>query len=208
MWHLAPKEDMFIELLKENIKLVNLGADIFLNLFDNYSDLEKQLAKINELENESEVITQRIIQKLESTYITPMDREDIYTLARRIRNIIGTIQATIDRLKIYRLGKPNQDILELVKLLKATVTSIEKTIEYMNDLRENYNNIVKTCEIVDVYEHEADDYYRNGLGRLFDEVKDTIEVIKWKEIFEHLEKAVDQCKDLADQVKEVAIKYV
>jgi uncharacterized protein len=206
MWRLAPKDDVFFTLFKESILMVREGAEVFLNLKNDYSHLESHLAKVNDIEDNAELNTQRIIHKMESTYIMPIAREDIYSLARRIRNIIGIIQATMDRLKLYKLGKPHEDIWQLVGVLKEAIEAIDKTFDCFFNMRQNYDEIVQTCKIVNFHEHQADEYYRLGLARLFEEEKDPIEVIKWKEIYQHLEKALDECKELADHLKEVVIK--
>ena len=150
------------------------------------------------------MLTHDIIKRLNKTFITPIDREDIHALASTLDDIIDGIWGTAERLAVFKL---KESTVEAVSMSKGLLTTVELVHQAMKKLKEkNYAQMQEYCVEINKMENKLDREFRDALGRLFSEVKDPILVIKWKEIYEHLEDASDKCEDVADILESIAIK--
>ncbi|NPV27211.1 MAG: DUF47 domain-containing protein [Firmicutes bacterium] len=206
-WNLKPKEDKFYELFRDSSEIVCSGATVLLDAMDEYERMPEKLVEINRLEDEGDSVIQTILDKLNQTFLTPFDREDIYTLARELDRILDHIHGTIEKMVLYRTGRPTSDVRELAAVLLKATEEIKQVILKLEDLKANYDQVLQRCEMIKQFENKGDHLYRLGVATLFDQVKDPIEVIKWKEVYEHLETALDHCEDVANLLKGVALKY-
>jgi uncharacterized protein len=204
---IKPREEKFYELFEEATDLVCQGAASLKELMANHAIIGEKVAEINEIEHKADVVTAAIIDRLNQTLITPMDREDIYTLASVLDDIIDFIQGSVERMVLYKTGQPSKGAQELVRVLYESTLVIKTSFGYLRNIRSNKNRIIENaCKISDL-ESQADKLYRQEVAHLFEEEKNPIEVIKWKEILEHLETAVDHCEDIGDLLKGVVLKY-
>ncbi len=208
MWGIRPKDDKFYDLFEASSKAIYKATLVLEKLMDDHKNIDVYMTELNELEHHGDEITRNIMEKLNQTFITPLDREDIMTLAQNLDHILDFMQGACERMLLYKTGKPTPFAKELVLILIKTAKMIEEAIHSLRNLRLNHHQIMNLCQDINRLESEGDRLYRVGVANLFEEVKDPIELIKWKEVYEHLETALDHCEDIADIIKGVVLKYV
>ena len=149
----------------------------------------------------------RIIDKLNQTFITPIDREDIFALANGLDDGVDFLQGTLQRIVMYRTGPAKEGAVSLTKLLIESTEEIIKAFSLLKDIKKNQTLILESTHKIGKLESEGDRVYRHEVAFLFDKVKDPIELIKWKDILENLEETLDHCEDVSDMIRGVVMKY-
>ena len=137
-----------------------------------------------------------------------MDREDIYSLATIMDDLVDFIQGALERMIMYKAAEPIHGARELIKILNDCVLIIKESIDCLSSIKTNFKNIMINTDRIHNLETEGDKLYRQEVAKLFEEDINPVEIIKWKEILEHLEDAIDRCEDLSDTLKGVVLKYV
>lgn len=208
MWKLIPQEAKFFDLFDEEIKNVHYGAKFFKEYLENYVDyvdLKRKAEELHEIEHKGDQLTYEIIGMLNKTFITPFDREDIYQIARALDDILDHIEGTLDKMYLYKIGEPTE---EAKRLAGIVVEATGKLITLINGLR-NIKQVDSTTFFVEIkrLENEGDKVYRMALAKLFDGECSPLDVIKWKETYEHLETATDLCLQVAKLIEGVIVKY-
>jgi hypothetical protein len=207
MFGLKPKEDKFFELFAESARLVRQGAYTLRDVMRDYTDIEQKMQLISELENQADDTNDAIIDRLNSTFITPLDREDIYQIATMLDDVVDFLQGTIERLVLYRAGKPSAGSAELARLLADCTDEMVKAFDMLKNIKDNRDKILDHTRKIVVLESEGDRIYRQEIAYLFTTCPDPVQIIKWKEILEHLEDALDHCESIADVLRGVVMKY-
>ncbi len=161
--------------------------------------------EIHELEQEGDVFTHDIIKRLNKTFITPLDREDIHALATTLDDILDLIWASVDRLTVFKLKEATPWAVTMSRDLLTTTEFVHKAIKKLQE--KNYSHVQEYCIEINKLENRIDRGFRDALGHLFDEIKDPILIIKWKEIYEHLEDASDKCEDVANILEAIVLKH-
>jgi predicted phosphate transport protein (TIGR00153 family) len=144
------------------------------------------------------------MKKLNKTFITPIDREDLYALASKLDDILDLIWAAADRLTVFKLKESTKEAITMAKDLLTTAEFVHKAIKKLKE--KNYSHVQEYCIEINRLENRIDRGFRDALGKLFDEIKDPILIIKWKEIYEHLEDASDKCEDVANVLEAIVLK--
>jgi len=207
-WGLKPKEEKFYSLFEESAKVVQTGASkLFETLSKNNVDIETSLKEITEIEHKGDDILQAILDKLNQTFITPLDREDIYTIAQELDDVIDYIHGAIEKMLLYKTGEVTKDILELARILLKATEEIVKTMQMLKSMNTNYSSLLESCHLVKDLESEGDHVYRTAMASLFSGGHDPLYVIKWKEVYKQLEDALDHCETIAKVVRGVVLKY-
>ena len=202
---LIPREEKFFDLFKAQAANVVEGAQALKNLLEDYTDIDQKRMKIEKIESHGDEITHKIIEKLNTTFITPMDREDIHALASALDDILDYINATAQRLQLYAVKSITDNAIELANIVLRAAEETEALTVNMENLRDVKSMKARWIE-VNRLENEGDIVSRNAIASLFHSEKDPIEVIKWKELYEHLETAIDKCEDAANIVESVTLK--
>lgn len=200
-----PKEVDFFSIFEKAASNVTHAATLFVGIMEYFSNLEAWAKEVHELEQEGDVYTHDIIRKLNKSFVTPIDREDIHALASRLDDILDLLWNAADRLTVFKLKESNKWGIIMAKDLLATVELVEKAIKKLKD--KNYAHIQEYCIEINKLENKMDRGFRDALGHLFDEIKDPILIIKWKEIYEHLEDASDRCEDVANILEAIVLKH-
>lgn len=170
------------------------------------SDLHKfQSLPIKILERRANDVTRLCTAELHKTFITPLDRDDIYLLISRLDDIINSIDKVANRLVLYKIKTASPDLLSLTTTLLNAVIEVEKSVKGLQNLKQ-IETIQKSCEEIDGLEHEANVQLRSAIGRLFDEEPDAREIIKWKELYETLEKGTNCCAEVAEVVEGILLE--
>ncbi len=201
-----PREEKFFDLFEESAQNVVKGAQKLKELVDTWDNVEARVSEITELEHEGDTIAHQIMHQLHRTFVTPFDREDIALLAHTLDDVIDFIQAAADAMLIYKVDKPGQRAKELADVIVQSASELEKAMPQLRH-RAQLPQVLKGCIEMNRLENLADDIYRSAIGELFDNATDITHIIKWREIYEHMESATDRCEDVANVLEGVALKF-
>lgn len=201
------KEDKFFTLFRQCTDVVCDATQELEDLFTQDGVSEEDAEFIHELEHKADKITTEIIDRLNSTFITPLDREDIYTLAQVLDDVVDHSEGAVERMMLYKTRKPSIGTQELVHNIVLATKEIQKAFICLNNIHSQKAEILAATETIYQLESAGDRLYRHEVARLFDCEKDPIEIIKWKEILEHVENTLDHCETIADLLKGVVLKY-
>jgi len=202
---LFPKEIDFFEIFDRASVNVTKAAALLVSLMENFDNIEARAKEIYEVEQEGDVLTHEIMKNLNKTFITPIDREDLHSLVASLDDVLDLIWGAVDRLSIFKIKASTPESIKISKDLLATTEVIQKAIKNLKE--KNYSHVQDYCIEINRLENMVDRDFRDALGKLFDEVKDPILIIKWKEIYEHLEDASDKCEDVANVLEAIVLKY-
>ena len=173
-------------------------------MMESYHDIDRQAREIKRIESAGDSITHTIIRNLNQTFITPIDREDIHALASSIDDILDLVEATADRMVVFKIEKPTAEAILLSNIIYESSEELARGIAQLGKVTDLNATFVK----VNSLENEADRITRDALAKLFESEKDPIMVIKWKEIYESLESGTDRCEDVANVLERILLKHV
>jgi len=202
---LIPQETKFYDLFVQSSQNVVEISTALKDLLDNWQDVGTKVARITDLEHKGDTITHQVMDLLYRSFITPFDREDISLLAHTLDDIADFIHAAADAMYIYRIKSPTKRSQELADILVEAAGEVEKAMVFLRS-RAELKKAMEYCVDLNRLENEADDISRRALGELFEGGYDTIEIIKWREIYEHMESATDRCEDVANALEGIALK--
>jgi predicted phosphate transport protein (TIGR00153 family) len=202
MIRLIPREEKYFELMNQLATKVREGGETLFALFQDYRKHAELAEHIKTLELDSDEIVAQITNKLNSTFITPIDREDIYLLVTELDDVIDLINDIARRLEMYGVTTLRPDAKEIAAVLNRATRELKDAFS----LLENSKGVSDHCRRIRQLEKEADHLYRDAVRRLFAESKDPFEVIKWMSLYEEMEQSIDRCKDVAEALEAVVVK--
>lgn len=202
MVRLVPREEKYFSMLNQLAAQVKQGGEIFVKIFQDYKNHEQYADQIKAIELSCDDMSAKILQKLNSSFITPIDREDIYLLVTELDDVIDMINDLARRFEIYSVTQLREDAPEIARLLGSATSEIADVFALMEDQK----GIGEHTRTINQLEKRADSLYRDAVRRLFKEERDPIEVIKWMFIYEELENSIDRCKDVAESLEAVMVK--
>ena len=203
---LVPREEIFFDYFEELADKIEDGGRIFLAMTENHDYSEGKIAKLKDIEHEADAITHRTYEKMHKTFLTPLDREDIYTLVNKMDTIVDLIEDTAVRIYLYKVKKPDDEIIKQAKILVEAITKIKIVIHALRDMK-NAKMILGVCIEINTLENAGDIVLRTIIADLFVKEKDAMELLKWKEIFERIEEALDVCEDVSNIVEGIVLKH-
>lgn len=205
---LVPKEEKFFGLFVQQAENVVEGAKLLVQLLDNYggANHEQISLTVSGIEHHGDEIAHKIVEKLNLTFITPMDREDIHALTSALDDIMDFIYATVMRLSLYKVKAPTEEIKHMAQILVRTTEEVCQAVSKLEKFRKNGAEMKRHWIEIHRLENEGDTACRGAIASLFENEKDAIEIIKWKEIYEHLETAIDKCEDAANITEAAVLK--
>jgi len=200
-----PQEICFFTYFERHGEMTIDACSEFLTLVTNPAEPVARAARIKEIEHQADDLTHKCIEELNKTFITPIDRVDIHLLIKRLDDIVDSVDAATSRLVLYELTTMRPEAVQLAEILVKAANEIAVALKGLRNLKE-----VKaiTDRLIHVHhlENEGDAVLRTALSRLFKEEKDAVLIIKWKEIFERLEKATDRCEEVANLIEKIMIE--
>ncbi len=199
----APRDRAYFELFEEAGRNATLAADLLERLLENFPDNRELAGEILECEHEGDRITHDIIDRLNHTFVTPIDREDILALASALDDIVDYTEEVADYLGLYRIEAPMDQAISLAHVLSMSCQEIGKAIPLLRGFKPEISE--HTVE-VNRLENEGDRITREAVASLFDARIDPMVVIRWKDIFERLEAAIDSTEHVADILYGIVIK--
>lgn len=202
--HFLPREEEFFDLFVQVAKRTNEAAGRLRELFDAPAERRTPIVEaIKRLEHECDQVTHEVVNRLDRTFITPLDREDIHQLISDLDDVMDVIDGTARRAQIFRLGAAPPGI----KLLAEMIAKITAVNEQAVSRLKKGDDVMKYCVEAKSLEEEGDALYHEALGQLFEKEKDAIELVKWKEIYDNLERTLDEAEDVANVVESIALKH-
>lgn len=203
---LLPRETSFFDFFEQHAALTVEGTREFAILAaSDPADFPAKVARIKELEHETDVITHRCVEALHKTFITPIERDDIHRLISRMDDVMDLVNAGAERIMLYGITFLPDDVRSLAAVLVKASEEVQRAVKGLRG-RGNAEEVIACCIDVNRLENEADVIVRNAMARLFREEKDPINVIKLKEVYENLESATDRCEDVANIIEGVILE--
>jgi predicted phosphate transport protein (TIGR00153 family) len=202
-WRLIPREEAFFDSFVTTATEIRFAATLFREMVEPDEPLWDRAARINDVEHRCDALTRDVLLRLHRTFVTPIDREDIHALALALDDVADAIDDCAKLMQLYRLDRVRTGVRELAGILVEQTEQVERA---MQALRDKALVSTSTAEI-DRLEHEADVAYQQAIVALFDNEKDPIQVIKWKELYGYLEAATDRCEDIGNVLDGIAVKH-
>jgi predicted phosphate transport protein (TIGR00153 family) len=203
-WFL-PKNDDFLRLFDQASENILKGVSMFREMLGDLSDLKERVDVLKEIEHEGDRLTHKTLAKLNTTFITPFDREDIHALITKLDDILDATDAAANRTLIYHVDEATPPLVKLSELLVASVQQVRTAVVALHD-RRRHKDAMAACVEINRLENEADTVHRRALAELFSGSPDPIKLIKLKEIYSFMEEATDRCEDVANAVESIIIK--
>jgi len=205
MFNLIPREIAFFEMFQKAAHNMIEGSRLLKNMMEDFRNPVEQARRIKDIEHIGDGITHDIALKLNQTFITPLDREDIHGLASVLDDILDLVEAVADRFVVFKVAKPTETAIKLANILYQSAVAVGTGIDQLGKPHADVNQY---CVRVNSLENEADRITRDAISNLFEEEKDPIAVIKWKEIYENFEEGTDRCEDVANILERIALKHM
>jgi predicted phosphate transport protein (TIGR00153 family) len=205
-FRLLPRDEKFFELFTAMATATVRASEHLAELFRRTDDERWQLVEaIKGLEHEADDVTHSIVTRLDRTFITPFDPEDIHELASRLDDVIDRIDSTARRARIFRVGESPEGALLLSGVINRVTIEVLAAVQAMQ--REDSPAVLAACREIKRLEEEGDAMYYQWLGKLFEDKHDAVTVITWKELYDTLEKTLDSAEDAANVLESVTIKH-
>ena len=202
---ILPREVCFFDYFEQLAVMIIQACEAFRDLTEGKTDNVAQAARIKDIEHQADTLTHKCIEEINKTFITPIDRVDIHTLVKRLDDIIDSVDACTSRIALYEITEMRPEALQLAEVLVKAAYELEVALKGLRNLK-NAPIIEEKLIAIHQLENDGDTLLRAALMRLFKEEDRPIQVIKWKEIFERLEKATDRCEDVANIIEKIVIE--
>ena len=202
MFRLLPTETRFFDLFRDQANKVLEGAHALREMVEHYENVDEKARRIKQIESEGDELTHSLIDKLNRTFITPFDREDIHALASALDDVLDNIEGVASRLALFRVKSVTPEVIELVSVIVRSCVAIQAAILHLRDLKAIPPYLIKINDL----ENEADFISRNTTAQLFETASDFRELIKWKELYGRLEATTDDCEDVANILEGIVVK--
>jgi predicted phosphate transport protein (TIGR00153 family) len=203
MVRLIPRDTKFFDLFADMATNLGEGARLLQKILGDFQQVEDRVRQLKVIEHRGDEMTHEILTKLNQTFITPFDREDIYRLASSLDDVLDFIYAAGVRLVMYKITSAPEAASQLAGIL---VIQADQLAEALSQLERKHDHVLQNCVEINRLENEADTVARAAIGALFDKEKDPISLIKLKELYEVLETATDKAEDAANVLEGVVLK--
>ena len=200
---IVPSEGTFFDLFEQMGDKVQQGADALLDLLTNYTDLDRKAGRVLDIEHEGDEITHEVIRRLNTTFVTPFDREDIHHLASNLDDVLDHIEAAAEYLQLYKIDQPLPQMISIAGILAEAATKTAKAMPRMRKMKELEEYWVEINRL----ENEGDRAYRRTIAELFSGDFKAMDVLKYKEIIEEVEHGIDRLEDVANTIESIYLKH-
>jgi len=203
---LIPKEKKFFALFEQGAQNAVKIAHQLKDMVYVWENVKERVGVINDLEHQGDAITHQIFEQLHRSMITPFDREDIALLAHSLDDVIDFIHAAAQAMLFYKVERPTHRAKELADIVVQAVVEVEGAVSEIRD-RIGRKKLINRCVEINRLENIGDSVFLSAMAELFDDSADFANLIKWREIYRHMESVIDRCEDIANILEGVAIKY-
>jgi uncharacterized protein Yka (UPF0111/DUF47 family) len=205
VFSIISRDKGFFDLLERSAGIVVKAAEAYVDVAHNYDGREDAIGRIRQFEHDGDEIAHRTLEMLDKTFITPFDREDIQALTLRMDDVIDEIDAASKRLTLYRIPKPTNWFVKQTDVLLRAAILIAEAVKQLRNLKRPDGLQDRLVEIHRL-ENVGDDNNHAAVAELYNDATDPILVMKWKEIYDLTERAIDRCEDIANTIEAIVLK--
>jgi hypothetical protein len=202
MFSLFPKEEDFFLLFRRQAALVREACDQLHDMMEKFDRLEERTKTLKDVEHRADLVTHEIFERLNRTFITPLEREDIHALASGLDDVIDAAEAIASRLVLFNIARSTPEAVRMTLILKQCGSQIEQAVDNLK----NMQNLMGFTIEINRLENEADLISRQVVADLFSGNHEILDVLRWKELYGRLENAADQCEDVANAIESIVLK--
>jgi predicted phosphate transport protein (TIGR00153 family) len=202
VFSLFPKEEDFFGLFRKQAAIVRQGCDQLHEMVKAFDRLEDRAGDLKKIEHDGDIVTHDIFDRLNRTFVTPIDREDIHDLASGLDNVLDSAEAIGSRLVLFHIQRATPEALKLTNILRQCGLQLEQAVDHLKVFQDLKAFTIELNRL----ENEADAISRDAVADLFSGRHETLDVLRWKEIYGRLEAATDQCEDVANVIENIVIK--
>lgn len=201
-----PKEVKFFDYLTLQAENMVKASGYFKSILKSGVLDEASARKMHDIEHEGDTLSHEITDMLNRTFITPIDREDIFALANQIDDVVDMLNAMASRMKLYKLDPADEHFSQFIDLIDQSSAALSNAIRHMHDTKRQ-RRVLDHCIEVNRLENMGDQVREKAISHLFDTEKDPIMVIKWKEMYEVAESTLDKCEHVAKVIEAILVKH-
>jgi predicted phosphate transport protein (TIGR00153 family) len=202
MFSLFPKEEDFFTLFRRQAALGREGCSLLHEMVERFDDLEGRAKRLKDIEHEADLVTHELFERLNRTFITPLEREDIHDLGSGLDDVLDAVEAIGSRIVLFHIQRPTPEALQLAAVLAKCGAQIEQAVDHLKDFKHLMSFAIEVHRL----ENEADTISRQAVADLFDGSHDLLDVMRWKELYGRLEGAADKCEDVANIIEAIVLK--
>jgi uncharacterized protein len=200
-----PRQDRFYHLFDEAAANTRKGADLLVEMLTHFDDVRAKAREIKGVEHVGDELTHNTYELLNRIFVTPLDREDIASLASSLDDILDLVEASADDFVVTGVTEPTAPAIELTQIIAQAAAKVQEAVGILGD-RRRHDAIRELVTQINTLENEGDRVYRTAMEELY-KMSDPIYILKWKQIYDHLERAIDRCEDVADELAGILLKY-
>jgi uncharacterized protein len=203
---LHPREDRFYRLFEEDAANVRKGAELLLAMLTDYTNVAAKAKSIKQVEHEGDTLTHDMYQLLKKVLVTPLAREDIAAMASALDDVLDLVEASADDFVVLHVEQPLPQAISMAEIIVRATIQVQEAFSYLKRLSKEREPMRQRLEEINRLENDGDDMYRSAVESLFSQT-DPILIIKWKQIYDDLERAIDMCENVADVLHGMLLKY-
>lgn len=203
---LIPRNYRFYDLFEKSAHNLVTAAEVMVDLMEHFENVEMKTARMKELEHVGDGIIHELVEQLHKTFVTPLDREDILALGQYMDDVMDYMEGAATALRIYGIAKPRPAARAVADLLRLQTIQVERGIAKLRQ-RSQLRSALEECVEIHRLENEADTLFLDAMARLFQEETNAVEVIKWREVYDELERATDACEHVANVLEGIVLKH-
>jgi uncharacterized protein len=201
-----PKEENFFDYFEELAAKLEEGCQFFLEMTRNHNYSASRVSRLKEIEHEADGIAHKTYERMHKTFLTPIDREDIYALVNKMDSIMDGIEEAATRIHMYKVKEPSDEIIKQMEIIFEAVKKIKSIVQGLRNMK-NSQMILDGCVDIHTLENAGDVLLRTIIAGLFIKETDAIELLKWKEIFERMEETIDNCESVSHIMEGIVLKH-
>lgn len=203
---LLPREDRFYALIEAAAANMTKGAEMLVAMLSDYTDIQEKARAIKDVEHEGDELTHETYEQLNRIFVTPLDREDIGAISSAVDDVLDLVEAAADDFVLCSIEEPLPPALEMAQIIVQGCVQIQQAVAHLRRLNKDRAAFRDRLTEINRLENQGDDVYRNAIQTLFRQ-SDPLLILKWKQVYDHLERAIDSCEDVADVLHGVLLKY-
>lgn len=203
---LIPREKIFFELFVKAAGKTVEACRMFEAMLGDLEHAESHARRIKAFEHEADEVAHQAVDTIHKTFVTPIDRHDIHRLVKRLDDVLDMVESAAERLHLYAIREPMPEAKELARVLTQAAEHVAKALRDLENAKKRPHDVLETCIEINRLENDGDAILRRALARLFQEQEDLRTIMKWKEICELLEIAVDRCEDVANIIEGIVVE--
>ena len=203
---LIPRSGRFYELFDQSARNLVVASEALTDLLEHFDNVEAKTAHLKDLEHEGDDITHNIYLQVHKTFVTPLDREDIAALAQRMDDVMDYIEGASTAIRIYGITQPTSAARGLADLIRLQCIQLEKAISVLRH-KGRLKSILEQLKEINRLENEADSLFLNSMAELFRGEMSSVDIIKWRDIYDQLEEATDSCEQVGYVLEAIVLKH-